>query len=496
MKTFGYFLIIMCFCGSRYARAQVVQKPLLRSGAFQFNHQVYLYGYEQAQQNLLFKCYAYSPQLICHDSIRLDLGKHTPADFLDISTDTLHGGINFYFQRAGGENTLALLRTSPALVKTGLAEHVDANHVNTVTAFDDEKYACGNDIYVIKTVPDSTGRQFFLSKYSTRYAAQSFDYDFRWQFAFERQFIHRAAVVYADSSVVMVYVNVTDSTKKGQWLLRIDARTGKLVRGTRLNYKGDNRYFLYSNAFYDRRSKAMTCVGNIYPQAVINFKTGQADFSSGARNHQLFVIKIDSLGDIVLRSEKPLPLPVPVTKAGAGTSYHLKVRQLTPMPDKKIAAWTDLYEMGPDHVLRYYTSWYLGLDESDAGYEITPGKFSVCTSAVPGLISNTGGDMYGKFLLRNPAQYDQWLYARPLLPVVVQTALTATGDPVYTLLKKDLNAGIMTYYRVLPGKKGLVSETLLRSEKDRPARLFFISPAAFISCVSHDTSVELKVVPL
>lgn len=496
MKTFGYFLIILCFCGTQYARAQAVQKPLLRSGAFQFNHQVYLYGYEQAGQNISFKCYAYTAQLACTDSITLELGRHAPADFLDISADTLHGGIHFYFQQAGGDNTVTLLRTNTRLAKISLAEHVDANHVNTVTAFDEEKYTCGDAIYVIKSIPDSSGRQFFLSKYSTRYAAQSFDDEFRWQFAFERKFIHRAAVVYADSSVVAVYVNVTDSTKKGQWLLRVDAQTGRLVRGTKLNNKGDNRYFLYSNAFYDRRSKSLTCIGNIYAPGVINFKTGQFDFSAITQSRRFFIVKTDSLGDVVLRSETPLPMPVTATKADAATSYHFKVRQFAPLPDRKIAAWTDIYSMGPDHVLRYYTSWYIGLSESDTGYDLAPGKFNVCTSAVPGLIGTAGGDMYGKFLMSDATPYDKWLYAKPLLPVVVQTFIAATGDPVYILLKKDLNAGVITYYRVLTGKKGLTPETLLRSEKDHGASIFFIPPSACISCLGHATSVELKIIPL
>lgn len=473
--------------------AQSVQKPLLRPGFLMFKHRLYAYGYLQAPKSLVFKCYAYNDSLVCKDSVDLDLGAHIPDDFITIAADTLHDVLNFYFQLANQKNEVMLLRTDARLQKLCTAPAIDANRVNSLAAFDDEKYTAGDATYVIGTSGDSLNRQFYLTKYKVRSFSQPFEDVQSWQFAFERQFIHRASVIYADSSVVMVYVNVSDSTKKGQWVLRINAATGVLIKGTRISIKGDDRNFLYSNALYDPKKKELICMGNICSPAEIDFKTGKSDFTNSAKNHKFFIVKIDSAGAVSLRSEKAVPVPVASNALNAASSYHLKIREFSKTGNQKMTAWADVYELGADHLLKYYTSWNFDITESDIGFDLAPGLFYVSSSAVPGLVSRSKNDLYGKLLLDDAMQYDRALYKKPVLPVLLKTGFDKQNKLFYALVKTDLNAGASTYYLVAPGKKGLESRALLRCDKSKPAVLFFTAPGAYTSAQNTGTGFELKI---
>ena len=195
-------------------KSQIVKQSLLLANSFTLRESIYVYGYNQDKANLNFKCYLYSSQLQLKDSAIFELGKHTPSDFLEISTDTMHHVLNFYFQLANQKNTVTLLRLNDSLQKITSTENYDANHINSLTAFDDETFYYKNDLYVIRTNTDSLGKQFYLSKYVVKTMQKPFEYDYKWQFAFERKYIHRASVVYADTQQVIVYAHVFDGLKK------------------------------------------------------------------------------------------------------------------------------------------------------------------------------------------------------------------------------------------------------------------------------------------
>jgi hypothetical protein len=137
-----------------------------------------------------------------------------------------------------------------------------------------------------------------------------FEYDYKWQFAFERKHIHRASVLATDTHQVIVYAHVFDGLKKGQWILSINANTGEIIRGTKLSAKGDQRHFLMSNFIIDKKTKSIDVIGSVYDAASIDFKNKTSNFTSQAKNHKLFLVTIDSLGDVIQRVEKVFPLPI------------------------------------------------------------------------------------------------------------------------------------------------------------------------------------------
>ena len=308
-------------------KSQEIKRQLLNANILQFHHNLYVYGYQQNNTELKFKCYSYSHKLQVKDSAEYNLGKHTPSDYLQISVDTLHDFLNFYFQLANQKNMVSLFRTNDSLKTIATTDNYDANHINSLSVFDDEKLAYKQDLYIIRTATDSADKQFYLSKYHVKSVNKPFEYDFKWQFAFERKHIYRASILAADSNQVIIYAHVFDGLKKGQWILRINANTGEIIRGTKLSAKGDTRHFLVSNYIIDKKTKSIDVIGSVYEGNTIDFKNKTSNFTTQAKNHKLFIVTIDSLGDVAQRVEKVFPLPIQTKTQTGLQSFHLKIRE-------------------------------------------------------------------------------------------------------------------------------------------------------------------------
>lgn len=205
------------------------------------------------KRRIIFKCFSFNKEIQLLDSNILSLKKHKPSDLLEITTDTLHDVINFYFQFIDKNNEFMLLRLNDSLKTICYVEKTEANKMNAFAAFDDEKYYTKNHLYVIKSNVDSTEKQFYLNKYQVKSISKPFEYEMNWQFPFERENIHRASVVYADAKHVFVNAHLNDGPKKGQWILCIDAKNGKLKKASRLGSKLTNKHYLYSNSIYDKK---------------------------------------------------------------------------------------------------------------------------------------------------------------------------------------------------------------------------------------------------
>ncbi|MES2764094.1 MAG: hypothetical protein V4677_17895 [Bacteroidota bacterium] len=471
---------------------QSVKKNLLLANALPYHQKLYVYGYEQSKSDLLFKCYSYDYQLKLKDSTFYNLGKHTLADYLDISIDTLHDVLNFYFQLANQKNLVSLLRLNDSLVKIASAEDYDANHVNSLAAFDDEKYASKEDLYIIRTNTDTAGKQFYLSKYHVKDMKKPFEYDYQWQFAFERKYIHRASVMYADSSQVIVYAHVFDGLKKGQWILRINARTGDIIKGSKLSAKGDPRYFLMSNMVFDKKLKSIDVIGSIYDANMIDLKNKTSNFTNQSKAHKLFLVCIDSLGDVVTRAEKVFPLPIQTKSVEGLKSFHIKVREFKKLKDNNFDAWMDVYEQSKPMIFCYYSSWHLSIIPDDVDYAFTPSKFLISTNAIPGYISFAKGDTYAKFILTDITSYDKFKYQQPMNPFVINTQVDDLDNSTYILKKTDLMTATKSYNYVAMGKKGLENKILLRSEQGQKANMLFYKKNAYISFTTNTANTEFE----
>lgn len=473
-------------------RCQIIKQNLLLANSLSYHQTIYTYGYEQSKSNLLFKCYSYNYQLQLKDSALFSLGKHTPSDFLEISADTLHNVLNFYFQLADQKNVVTLLRLNDTLKKITSAENYDANHINSLTAFDDEKYAHKEAMYIVRSHTDSSGKQFYLSKYHVKTMSKPFEYDYLWQFAFERKHIHRASVVYADSNQVIVYAHVFDGLKKGQWILRINSQTGEIIKGTKLSSKSDARYFLLSNIVVDKKSKSIDVIGSIYDANMIDLKSNTYNFTNQSKNHKLFLVTIDSLGDVVTRAEKIFPLPIQTKTGNTLQSFHVKIREFKKSKDNNFEVWADIYEQTKPLIFCYYSSWHVSIIPDDVDYTFTPSKFYISTSAIPNFINFAKGDIYGKFTLKDISEYDRFKYQQPLNHFIIYTGSNDLNNSYYVLKKTDLMSSSKSYNYVYMGKKGLENKIILKSEQGQKANIYFYKKSNYISFTTNTANTEFE----
>jgi hypothetical protein len=401
--------------------------------------------------------------------------------------------LNFYFQLANEKNTVTLLRLNDTLGKICSAENFDANHVNSITAFDDEKYIFKNDLYVVKANVDSTGKQFFVSKYSVKDMLSPFEYDYKWQFAFERQYIHRASVIYADSLYVIVYAHVDEGIKKGQWILRLRAQTGELVKGTKLNNSGaDNRHFLLSHFIYDPKSTNIDVIGSIYNPDMIDFKTGSSNFVTLSKRHQFFIISINSSGDITTRSEKLFAMPIQTNKVSFVTSYHYKIRGFKKNRDSSYDIWADVYDQTSPNVFVYFSSWHMTAIKNEIDYEFNPSVFYNATDAIPRFIGYDKGDNYGKYMLNSITDYDKLKYKKPMNDVVYKLAQDELDRSFFVLKKTDILQGTKTFYYVFVGKKGLEKKVIFTAPKNQKGDVYFIQNKKYLSFITDTTNTQFE----
>lgn len=485
------FLFITFFSLRVGNYAQRIQFPLTQSSAIHYHQHILVYGFLQTKNYTIFKCYSFSEDLKLKDSIIHPINKRPTEDFLPIQADTLHQYINFYFQLSDQKNTVTLLRLNEKLKLICFEENVDANHVNTIAAFDQEKYFFGPHLYTIRTSGDSLNKQYYLTKHTIQSSNKHFEYDINWQYPFEKKYIHDAIITYVNSNMVLVYVNVADSIKQGQWILKINAKTGELIRGTKLNSKGQNNHYLLSNLFYLPSKKEFMCLGNVYQNKEVNFKTEEHTFTNTQKNHVLFVINMDSMGNITSRNEFLLPIPVTIDKSNMTLSYHFKIREVSEKTPNTFVLWADVFQLNSNHILSYYSSWPIQLENSESNYQIYPSPFFSIQKIIPDLISTNTNQLFDEILVDNNHQYIQFLVKNPVKSPLLFSFLDNSNQPHFIFSKKDIEKKEKDFISVFANGKNISRNTL--SEKTSfSSQLFRINEKKYIQFEQKENAFILK----
>lgn len=474
--------------------AQSIKRELLHANAIHCRNTIYVYGYSYQSNKLNFVCYSYNYALAIKDSASYELGKHTPSDFLEITADTTHNMLSFFFQLADHKNTLRSLHYNEKLSLINAVKDYDAARAGSLKAFENETYYFSGYLYILKSEQDSSGKQFYLNKYGLKEPNKPFEYDFLWQFAFDRNYIHRATVLYADSTDVMIYAHVSDGQKKGQWILRLNAAKGQLVKATKLSSKIDGRLWLVSNSLFDTKNRSISVAGSIYQAEQIDFKTSKSNFTTLYKTNNLFIVTIDSSGEIQQRVEKPLPLPIQTKVGNHLRSFHTKIREFKRNAQNGFEIWVDVYEMSRENIFCYYSSWHFDLVPDDVDYAVTSYPFYIPSSLIPDIISFTQGDSYGKYEIANINEYDLFKYTKKANGVIVSTALNAQHNPYYILRKTNILNSTKTFYYIYKGAKVNEKKILLTAEQGQKAAIYPLANERYISFLSttNETGFELK----
>lgn len=460
---------------------QTVKRSILKANSFFYKQNIYVYGLEKTKNVLQFKVFKFSNTLQKSDSVQFSLGNDNPDNYLDINSDSLYGYLNFYLQKADNKNQVTLIRLNDSLRTMLKADNVEVTKLNSLTAFESEKYIFRNSTYIIRSSGEHPDKQFFLTKFDITDPKKINEFKQAWQFPFEKKFIREARVFYADSEVVLVTTNIFEGEKKGQWLIKVNARNGQLLSGKRISIANDKRAFLYSGFHYNKETKEIMLAGNIYTENQLNLGAATYSFSP-VKNNLFFFVVIDSTNEYILRAEKNLPLAV-ISATTAGKSakkevfnYHLKIKGLTKRSPFEYLLYVDIYKNTAQSLsFLYETGFNLTLNLNNDEVELVPDKIYNSTSIVPGIVVADPKDINGKFDLKSIEEYPKFLCSTPISDAERCYGRDEQQNPKWILRKNDLKTNKTSFYHVTVGAKGLQSKLMLENDKYTFPNIYSIS---------------------
>lgn len=461
-------LLLIIFILPIVVTGQSLKKSLINAASLNFRNHIYVYGFETNKTGLSFKIFKFNYELSKTDSAKCSLDKDQAESYLDITTDTLHGYLNFYLQKSNNKNQAVLIRYNDSLRLITKTLPFESNKINSLTTFENEIYTFKKSTYTIRTSEDSLGRQFYLNKYTILDEKKIFEYKQDWQLPLEKKNINLTHVFFADQELVFLYVNIISGEKKGQWILKINSKNGTIIKGIKLNPKGDSRWFIYNSHFYDFKSKQLIIAGNAYSEEQIDLENGKHTFKNLDKQNNYFFTIIDSTCENIQRLEKTIPFTFANNKAASKEvfSYHVKLKELKQAGNNEYSVYCSVYKsINAQLLFTYETGLHYTVSFNEDGIELYTDKLQLPLSSLPGLITNDPKDFNGKLELKDIKEFDKFLYKLPIGEIENQFGKDDLKNPKWIFTKTDLASGKKSFYDIRIGTKGIEKKSILESSK-------------------------------
>lgn len=485
-------LILFIFLFPVVVFGQSINRALLKSNSVYFRNSVYVFGFVQDKNDLNFKLYKASSDLTKLDSVSTTLGKEKAENLLEITADTLHGYLNFYFQKVNSKNLATLIRYTDSLKLITKVENFESNKINSLTTFENEIYTYKNSTYTIRTSDDSLGKQFYLTKYDVISNQKPFEYKQAWQYPLEKRNINTTHVFYADSEVVFIYVTILTGDRKGQWILKLNSKNGTITKGIKLNANGDERSYILSAFHYDVKEKELLVVGNLYTKQQLDIETKNFAFTGLNKENTFFFIKIDGANEIVSRDLKAIPIAIvsPLVKSNikppAPPFYHLRIKELKKVSKTGYELYCNIYKSTPGSLLFLYeTGFSFDVALEEMGIELMVGKIHNNLAPFPGLVNSDLKDINGKIELKSISEFDKFLYKQPIADVEKQFGIDEIKNSKWIICISDIKTGINSFYNVKVGLKGVENKLIFQGSKYNNPNVYKINNQKLIKYTSN-----------
>lgn len=493
MRTNIKYIFLFCFIIPSFF-TQTKQLSLNKGNCQLYQGSIYSFGIIDQQQNSACMIYKLNFQLKVLDSLRVDLGKIPADNFLQLFSDTLHDFLNIYVQRRD-KKQITIIRVNNLFERIATIENVDVARLNSISTFESELFYFKNAVYTIKNQTDTSGKQFYLNKYILKSDLKNFDYEPKWQFPFERKNINSAHIFYADTNSVLLYVNVIDGTRFGQWILKVNAKTGKLIRGTKLNDKGETSSYQFGTFLIDTVKRTNTYLGQRFTQTQLDQKANKLAISNAAFV-SVYLIEIDSAGELLSKQDFKIPVNEPKTTSKKVISnYLLRFNSLIKNKDGVLAFESDIYK-NTDNTLCYLyanTTMYklipeeetLLLEKNTVGSNQMIEKYYFNTDKM---------DMNGKICIDSVKQFETFFYKTSNFQVKKQFADTENGLR-WLLTRSDIKKKSINYSTLGPVNKLYQLTTLDDIVKSKDPSIYVLSNSQAIICSQEEENkFQLKLI--
>ncbi|MBX3163701.1 MAG: hypothetical protein KF900_04425 [Bacteroidetes bacterium] len=456
--------------------AQELEFNLSKAASLCWQGNVYCYGFSEKSE---FKIYKLNAQLKITDSLTAELGKINPENYLNTSADTLHNFLNIYVQEKETQK-VSILRLSKNFELLATIKNVDVARLNNTALFGDETLYYKNLVYSIKTENDTSGKQFYLNKYELKSEKENFDYQFKWQFPFEKKNIRSAHVFYANKNHVFVFVNVVGEEKAGQWILKINASDGMILKGSKLNSKLEKSVHVFGNFMADSVKKSLCIMGQKFTETQFNQKDNKLNFAN-APAASVYLADLDSAGQFTLKQEFKIPIVGATPAQKPSGSYVLRIERVEKNSDGKIWFETDIYNSSTSPLTWTYENTTLyKLNPTEENYVLEKNTVSSNPMIKSFYFSNDKQDINGKLMIDTVNKFEKLFYKRITLPVKQQFKTDSTNNAAWILTKHNLKKNSISYSFLKPEKKIYKLSVISEIQKSNTPVFISVSNSAFI----------------
>jgi hypothetical protein len=447
LYTFIFFAVLNSIL------SQTINLPISNANTQLFSKSIFCFGLKNNDKKTALCIYKLDTKLKLNDSLIMELPKSSIENYLQLYSDTLHNYLNIYLQKKD-KKSVTIYRFDKKFTLLATIENVDVARLNSISDFESEVLRFENVVYTIKYSTDTSGKQFYVNKYKLKSEIKNFEYQNDWQFPFERNNINSAHLIFANKSSVFLYVNVLGGAKTGQWILKLNAQTGKLNKATKLNDKGETNFYHFGNYLFDTTLQTLNLVGQKFTDTQFNQTKNKINITN-ATFASAYYIQIDSAGEQILKQEFKLPIAEPKTANKKPiANYVFKVNKLSLENEGFVIFETDIFKSTNANLCYTYCN--------TINFKLinTNGQFVLEKNAIQTnplienyLTSKDNLDMNGKLCADSIGNFETVYYKSLTFPSKVNFKLDEAKNPIYVVQKKDSKKGITDYSLIAPINK-------------------------------------------
>lgn len=453
MKNKNIFILLLITLIGWKLTAQQLSLPLSHAGACSYQGHTFVFGIDEGTKNPTLKIFRLNEKLSISDSAIISLNAPQKQSFLQCWADTTHGFLNVYVQKKEGQKA-GIYRFNSKFKRVSEIGDIEITRLNSFSAFEKQIFYHRKDAYTLRVTNDSTGQLYFLNKYTLRSDSGNFTYDQNWQFPFNRKHVNFCRIITVDKHFVIMYANVSDGDKKGQWILKVNKTSGSLIRGTKLNDKGVADLYTFGQILYDSTIKSHYLFGSHYLQNEFDQKTNML-LVTNRKSVRLFSACIDSAGNLMSKSDYTLPI---IEAKGVSykfpVHYYLDLSRSTIEPNGSIRIYADVYKAkGKENCFAYTQSTLLQFQNNEHSYTLEKNSIGSNQLIEKFMFNPDPLNMNGKFCLDSLNSYTQLGFIGPSLPVKLHFKIDEQLNPIWLLKKSDLKKNTTEYVSLNPVNK-------------------------------------------
>lgn len=433
--------------------AQIKLLDLKKANCQLFKGQLYAFGLTSTKTTDVFSIYKFNSQFSITDSVQIEISKKPNETYLQIHSDTLHNFLNIYLQKEN-QNTVQVLRFDPQLKLLCSLPAIDVARLNNTSLFDSDVLHFNEEVYSVKIIGDSSGKQFYINKFKLVSSEKNFDYKMSWQFPFERKNVQQAHLIYINKKHVYVYVDVSQGIKKGQWLLKLNALNGQLIKASKINDKGETNTYFFGNHYFDMGNQSLHLIGMQLSEAQYNFEKNILKIEDLAYT-SMYHLELDSLGDI--QDKQIFKIPIILMTSGAkkiSSSTFLKINTLKKNVEGKLVFQGDVFKStGGSKCFFYVNSIPFSLSYTETGFVMDKNTITANKMIEDYYFVKDRLDMNGRMCADSLSQFSKLVYQNPSMPVKLGFKSDSENNSLYLLNKHSFNKNNVNYSVLSPVKK-------------------------------------------